>query len=164
MTTKAPSRLSDFDPVTLYDLPEPSPAGKVLTLKVRALAFSEVVVAMKRLPGEIPGVMDRKGTDYTLENLDALEHDMGLAEPVMREVCGRAVLEPALTFTDPPEPDRLPWEWLSIVNRTTLFRFVLKWSGFEGGAAEKIKSVAGVRKEGRGAGRVGTRAGRKTRR
>lgn len=163
MVAKAPSQLSAFSPVTLFDLPEPAPSGEVLTLKVRALKFREVLQAMKRLPGEIPGGQWREGTSYDLSNLDALEHDMQIAEPVIREVVGPAVLEPLLTFTDPPEEGRLPWEWLSILNRTALFRFVLKWSGFEGGAAESLKRVDGVKARGR-AGRVGARGGRKARR
>lgn len=158
METKAPSQLSDFDPVTLFELPERSPSGKILTLKIRALQFMEVVQQMKRLPGEIPGEDWREAQDYTLENLDALEHDMKLAEPVIAGLVGAAVLEPAITFTDPPEPGKLPWSWLSIRNRAAVFRFVLEWSGFAGGAAESSKSVDGD-EAGGSAGGVGSGGG-----
>ena len=148
------SPVSAFVTRTMLTLPEPGLDGRPLLVEIQTIAWEDILAALKRLPGGIPGeaVEEQKlsegnaesgSKDWSsvIESLNDVTGDYDALLPALKHVVSLAAVSPLFQFPDdPPSPDRVPWRLVSMKNQMGLFTGIIRANGFGGEAAKRVES------------------------
>lgn len=148
------SPVSSFVSRTRIVLPVPGANGEELSALVQPIGWEDVLSAMKRLPGGVPGALKEQekaeaerlarvanmDMQALIESMDDLAADYNEMLPTFKHIISLGVVEPLFQFPDdPPAVERVPWRMVAPRNQMALFNGVLQASGFRSEAAKSVE-------------------------